>query len=806
MNRVTWGGCVYKRRQMRPVQGERLRDANGAIALLEEAPEPSADIRLSVVVPTRNEAGNVAPLVERLEDTFRDDLDGVEIIFVDDSSDDTPDAVAAASEASPLTIRLIHRTPDERVGGLGGAVLAGFSASQAPWLCVMDGDLQHPPELIRELREQATQSDADIVVASRYATQKETDGLSWSRSLVSRALTSATRLAFPRRLRGNSDPLSGFFLVRRDAVALDKLRPRGFKIQLEILARSKPMRTAEVPFEFGNRHAGESKAGLREGLTYLSQLARLRVGGRPVLFTKFAAVGATGIVVNMALFAGLIALDIQYLVAALIATQGSTIWLFLLTDRWVFRHRSFRRGTTKRVVLYFVLNNLSFVARGLLLFGLVSGIGLNALIANFISLVSLTLARFFIADGWIWQPRGAGQDRFDYDVHGIVTVTSEVALPELARFSVAELDGPPDVDVSVGQLADTAEDTAADLTLTTRRIEYDDGLGRIGFAVQIRKGRTTEIAASRLVGASPHVLYTNIVEPVLRWRIVDRGYALVHAACVAFDGKAVFVTARTDTGKTTTILKALDNFPCDFISDDLTLLTPDGKVLTYPKPLTVSKHTVGAVKTPNLTRTQRLGLPLQSRIHSKSGRSFAFILAKLRLPVASINATLQIIVPPPKYHVEKLVPSVNCVEEATLAGVVVIERADKDEELELAGQEITDLLISNTEDAYGFPPYPTIASSLHGTGSSDLHHAEREIISSAVERLPASILRRQQRDWWQYLPTMVAELRLVTDEDKKQHVSDPSQDVTVPEQPHLRRAAGTNAEVHFGEASRKVSD
>ena len=101
---------------------------------------------------------------------------------------------------------------------------------------------------------------------------------------------------------------------------------------------------------------------------------------------------------------------------------------------------------------------------------------------------------------------------------------------------------------------------------------------------------------TRLVGRSPHVLYTNVVEPILRWRIVEQGYALIHGACLVDGEDAYLITARTDTGKTTTVLKLLDSCPYEFISDDLTLVAPDGTVLPYPKPLTISNHTLHAVK------------------------------------------------------------------------------------------------------------------------------------------------------------------------------------------------------------------
>ena len=105
-------------------------------------------------------------------------------------------------------------------------------------------------------------------------------------------------------------------------------------------------------------------------------------------------------------------------------------------------------------------------------------------------------------------------------------------------------------------------------------------------------GERIEVIASPLLQRSPHVLYTNVVEPILRWTFASKGYALVHAACFADGDHAFMLTARTDTGKTTTTLKLLDHFPYSFLSDDLTIVCPDGRVLAYPKPLTISRHTV----------------------------------------------------------------------------------------------------------------------------------------------------------------------------------------------------------------------
>jgi dolichol-phosphate mannosyltransferase len=200
-------------------------------------------------------------------------------LFVDDSDDGTPEVIAAMAPNPAFRVAVIHRLPGQRGGGLGGAVLAGIQAAQTKWVCVMDADLQHPPELLRALLEEARRSKADVVVASRYCPGGDVGDFTAARAAVSRSSGMLARMLFPRRLRGVSDPLSGFFLIRRAAVDLTALRPRGFKILLEILVRGGPLTTSEIAFRFGERYAGESKASLREGVRYLHRLIELRVGG-----------------------------------------------------------------------------------------------------------------------------------------------------------------------------------------------------------------------------------------------------------------------------------------------------------------------------------------------------------------------------------------------------------------------------------------------------------------------------------------------------------------------------------------------
>lgn len=713
---------------------------------------------ISIIVPTRNEADNIGTLVNQL--TIATASIATEIIFVDDSDDNTPAIIDAARTTATTHITLIHRQPSQRAGGLGSAVVAGFHAARGTYVCVMDADMQHPPALVPDMLTELHNSGADIVVASRYWQGGTASGLNRPRTLVSRMSANAARLLFPGQLRQVTDPMSGFFLVRKAALNLNELHPRGFKILLEILVRNPHLQIAEIGFQFGQRHTGSSKASLQEGMGYLSHLAQLRFGSGFVQFMMFLLVGLSGLVVNtLALAFTTEVLGLYYLVSAIVATEVSTLWNFQLSERWVFGKAEQRTGTLWRLLMFFAMNNAALLLRGPMIYLLTDKLGLYYVASNLVSLVALTVLRYAVADRVIWgraKSRSFVPPSHSYDIHGVISVLSEVALPELEQFRVETLDTPPTIRVHIGPVKTKAPAAAGD---GTRRILYDEGLGVLGFGIDVTLGNTIDVLASPLLRWSPHVLYTNVVEPILRWTFVEKGYALVHGACISFGERAYMVTARTDTGKTTTILRLLDrqrrtSDTGAFLSDDLTLVTPTGEVLTYPKPMTISHHTVAAINTPRLARFERLTLPLQSRLHSREGRQFAFWLTSTHLPVATINTIVQLLVPPPKYHVQQLVPHARVRQQAKLAGLIIIQRGGVGEE-QLAEQEGLDILLANCEDAYGFPPYDVIKTTLHSAQDVDLRTIERQIIAQALHSLPTTLLRSNTMDWSQRIPLLV---------------------------------------------------
>ncbi|MEV0898505.1 glycosyltransferase family 2 protein [Actinoplanes sp. NPDC049802] len=367
---------------------------------------------VTVVVPTRNEAENVQPLVEQLKDA----LGGTpsEIVFVDDSDDGTPAAVTALSEQDPEGVRLVHRAVGERTGGLGGAVTAGLATARAPWVVVMDGDLQHPPGTVPELLTAGEVDRADAVVASRYRGRGRADGLSGTfRRLVSRASGTLAKIFFPVRLRAVTDPMSGFFAVRRDALDTAALRPYGYKILLEVLVRGRMRNIAEVPYTFAPRRAGESKASLREGLRYLRHLSVLRLAatrhpGSPAgRMAGFALAGAAGTAVNSAaLWALGEVAGLPYLLAAFLAVQVAIVWNFAVIDNLVMPPGAHPRR--RRFGRFLLLNNsLTPVHLGLL-FALVQWGGLHYLPANVLAIVVVFTLRYAVTSRWVYGAPPSG--------------------------------------------------------------------------------------------------------------------------------------------------------------------------------------------------------------------------------------------------------------------------------------------------------------------------------------------------------------------------------------------------------------
>lgn len=375
---------------------EAARDARGG---------QGADVgaRVTVIVPTFNERDNVAELVARTAAA----LDGwdAEILFVDDSTDDTAVEIARVAADAPIPVRVLHRS--ENTGGLGGAVVVGLGAAAADVCIVMDGDLQHPPELLPALLARYAQGDADVVAASRYIGGGDTSGLGTAvRFGVSRVATWLTRAMFPIRLAHSTDPMTGFFLVDRARLDLSTLQPRGFKILLEILARN-DMRIAEVPMEFAERRHGTSKASLRQGAMFLEHLARLRFGK----MSLFALIGVIGAAANLGIMWVLTAAGVPYIWAAIIGAEVTIIGNFLLQERFVFADmRTDARGLGIRFASSFAFNNVEAALRIPVMALMVESWHISSVVATGLSLIVAFFARFLFHSLVVYAPKRRSKD------------------------------------------------------------------------------------------------------------------------------------------------------------------------------------------------------------------------------------------------------------------------------------------------------------------------------------------------------------------------------------------------------------
>ena len=359
---------------------------------------------LSVILPTRNESQNIEPLLNRIAQATEGMA--IEVIFVDDSTDNTPQVIRGLSNRFAFPVRLIARPPERRTGGLGGAVVEGFRNAHGHWVCVMDADLQHPPEMLPKMLRHAQESESDLVIGSRFADGASTPGLNQIRTAISETLILSARVLFLDRLRRVKDPLTGFFLVQRSKIDLSQLKPNGFKILLEIIVQFPTLKLSELGFKMESRNAGESKASMQEVTRYFRKLIELRLTRGNPRFLYFMAVGLTGLVVNnlaMTMFTEVF--HLYYLTSAFLATQASTLWNFMLTEFWVFGDRRAQSSSWKRFIGFALINNALLVVRGPMIAGMVEGLHMHYLGANLISIVAATMLRYLFADKFLWSSK-----------------------------------------------------------------------------------------------------------------------------------------------------------------------------------------------------------------------------------------------------------------------------------------------------------------------------------------------------------------------------------------------------------------
>ena len=254
---------------------------------------------ISLVIPTYREAGAIEPALRRAAAALAFTGEEFELIVVDDfGGDDT--AERAQALAGELPVRVLRRSGRE---GLATAVADGWRAARGDVLGVMDADLQHPPEVLARLVEALRRPGIDLAVASRYVAGGRSRKWPWRRRAISWLTTHLAASALPWTLGAIHDPMSGMFLVRAEVLRGIELRPLGYKILLEVLARGRWRAFTEVPYRFRPRTEGESKLGIRQSIEYVLHLARLaQATGQMRTWIRYATVGLSGALLDIGAF------------------------------------------------------------------------------------------------------------------------------------------------------------------------------------------------------------------------------------------------------------------------------------------------------------------------------------------------------------------------------------------------------------------------------------------------------------------------------------------------------------------------
>jgi dolichol-phosphate mannosyltransferase len=335
---------------------------------------------LSVVAPTYKERGNVAELVRRLDAA----LTGIawEVIFVDDNSPDGTSQAVKDIAAKDRRVRCLRRVGRR---GLAGACIEGMLSSASPFVAVIDADLQHDEKVLPQMLAKLKDGSADLVAGTRYVEGGSADSFSGSRSTISRLATKLTHRLVGTNL---SDPMSGFFMMRRDR--LEELAPRlspvGFKILLDIAATGgERLKIAEQPYVFGTRFDGESKFNAQIGVEFLGLLLAKMTGDLvDPRFLFFAIVGTLGLVVHLiALRLSLAFMPDAFRGAQIIATLVAMTSNFLLNNELTYRDRRLK-GVA--------------MLRGFVLFCLIGSVG---------ALTNVDLASWLYTERQVWWVAGA---------------------------------------------------------------------------------------------------------------------------------------------------------------------------------------------------------------------------------------------------------------------------------------------------------------------------------------------------------------------------------------------------------------
>lgn len=365
-------------------------------------------ILFSLVIPTYNEGKNIQKLVALLTQILDGELpQAYELIVVDDNSPDGTWEIAAALLPEYPQLKVMRRV-EER--GLSTAVIRGWQVARGEILGVIDADLQHPPEVLLQLWAEIKRG-ADLAVASRHVVEGGVSEWSVIRRFLSRGAQILGLILLPRVVGRVSDPMSGYFLVRRRCLVDHTMSPLGYKILIEVLARGRVPWIGEVGYVFQERQEGESKVTWKQYVDYLLHLVRLRFTLGPVgRFLRFAAVGFSGVFVDMAilyLLSDPSSLGLPLTRSKIIASELAIFNNFLWNDIWTFGDISGcqpgKRKRFKRFLKFNVVCLAGLILNVLLLNIFFNVFHVNRYLANLMAIALVTIWNFWVNLKLSWR-------------------------------------------------------------------------------------------------------------------------------------------------------------------------------------------------------------------------------------------------------------------------------------------------------------------------------------------------------------------------------------------------------------------
>jgi dolichol-phosphate mannosyltransferase len=388
-----------------------LAEPTGLLRVLPQGAIEESNIELSLIIPTYQESQNIEKLIQRLTQLLDQAIPSrYELIIIDDDSPDQTWKFALNLSGRYPQLRVMRRQTQR---GLSTAVIRGWQVAQGHILGVIDADLQHPPETLIELWEHIN-AGADLAVASRHVNQGGVSDWSLTRRFLSRGAQVLGLILLPGVLGRVSDPMSGYFMVRREAIAGRTLNPKGYKILIEVLGRGDIRFITEVGYIFQERIEGASKVTWKQYIEYLQHLLTLRLSLFPIRrFLQFGIVGLSGVFIDLGIFYLLreqVGLGLTR--SAILSTELAILNNFLWNDLWTFRDVSRQqRGWQRRIKRFLKFNGVCLVGLILnvllvnLLFNL---LGINEYFAKLMAIAIVTAWNFWINLKLSWRVTDTG--------------------------------------------------------------------------------------------------------------------------------------------------------------------------------------------------------------------------------------------------------------------------------------------------------------------------------------------------------------------------------------------------------------